>query len=149
MTEAERTGELRELVTERGEQLLGRLTRDLLESPVLGTALGRLLGARARATQAQEAAIGLLGVPSAGEIERLTRRVRSLSDRLGAIEDTLSRIEGAVRRQGDQIGQRLDLLERELGAVTRALADLEAARPEEPVAVSRDQERLLRATNVG
>ena len=120
MTEAERTGELRELVTERGEQLLGRLTRDLLESPVLGTALGRL-----------------------------TRRVRSLSDQLGAIEDTLSRIEGAVRRQGDQIGQRLDLLERELGAVTRALADLEAARPEEPVAVSRDQERLLRATNVG
>lgn len=149
MIEAERPGELRELVTERGEQLLGRLTRDVLESPVLGTALGRLLGARARATQAQEAAIGLLGVPSAGEIERLTRRVRSLSDRLGAIEDTLSRIEGAVRRQGDQVGQRLDLLERELAAVTRTLADLEAARPEEPVAVSRDQERLLRATNVG
>jgi hypothetical protein len=149
MSEPEQPADLRDFVSDRGEQLLGRVTREVLDSPVLGGVLGRLLGARARATQAQEAAIGILGVPSAADVERLTRRVRSLSDRLGGIEDSLTRIEGAVRRQGDQLNRRLDALEKELGGVTRTLADLEAARPEEPVAVSRDQEVLLRATSGG
>jgi hypothetical protein len=143
MSEDQPARGVRELIGERGEQLLGRLARDLLDSPMLGAALGRVLDARSRATQAQEAAIGMLGVPSAGDVERLTRRVRSLSDRVGGIEDSLARIEGAMRRHADQLAQRLDSIERELTSVRRALGDLEAAQLDPPLAVSRDQERLL------
>lgn len=127
---------------EQGERLLGAAARGLLRSPLLGDALGRALAARSKAAQAQEAAIGLLGVPSAGDVERLARRVRSLSERLGGVEDSLARIESALRRHGDQAESRTANLERQLAALTRAVEDLEAARSEEPLSVSRDQETL-------
>jgi hypothetical protein len=127
-----------------GESILGKLSRDVLDSQRLGGLLGRVLGARARATQAQETAIGLLGVPTAGDIERLTRRVRSLSDRLGAIEDSLTRIEGTLRRHNDQLAQRLGAIEKDLATTARSVADLQLTRGvEEQVPVSRDQEALL------
>jgi hypothetical protein len=126
----------------RAEQLLGSAARRLLESPVLGDALGRALAARSKATQAQEAAIGLLGVPSAGDLERLARRVRSLSDRLAGIEDSLARLESATRRHADQADAGLQRVERQLATLSRAIEDLQAARSEGPLSVSRDQETL-------
>jgi predicted nucleic acid-binding Zn-ribbon protein len=127
---------------EHGERLLGAAARGLLSSPLLGDALGRALAARSKAAQAQEAAIGLLGVPSAGDVERLNRRVRSLSERLAGVEDSLARIESTLRRQADQAESRTANIERQLAALTRAVEDLEAARSEEPLSVSRDQETL-------
>jgi hypothetical protein len=141
MDAEQRDGGERESLASRGEEFLGALAREVLDSPLLG-GVARAFEARAKVTQAQESAIGLLGMPSAADVERLTRRVRSLSDRLGGIEDALSRIEGGLRRQADQLTRRLDGIERELGAATRAIDDLEAAQADEP-AVSRDQERLL------
>jgi hypothetical protein len=142
-------GGFRELASARVEQLLGRLARDLLDSPSLGSTIGRALEARSKAAQAQETAMGLLNVPTAGDIERLTRRVRAVGDRLGGIEDTLARVEGTLRRHSDQLAGRLDAVERELAAARREIADIESLRLEEPIAVSRDQEVLLRAAQVG
>jgi TolA-binding protein len=142
MRMAEQADGIAAMLSGRAERVLGAATRELLESPLLGATLGRALAARAKATQAQEAAIGLLGVPSAGDVDRLTRRVRSLSDRLTSIEDSLARIESSMRRQSDQIDKRLQRVERQLEAATRTLDDLDAARPEEPVLVSRDQATL-------
>ena len=48
---------------------------------------------RQRAVQAQEAALGALNLPSAADIERLTRRLRSVSQRLEGIEDSLDQLE--------------------------------------------------------
>jgi chromosome segregation ATPase len=127
---------------ERAERLIGLAARGLLDSPLLGEALGRALAARSKATQAQEAAIGILGVPSAADLERLARRVRSLSDRLGGIEDGLARIESAMRRQADQADARLQRLERQLAGLGHAIEDLQAAQPDAPAAVSRYQESL-------
>jgi uncharacterized coiled-coil protein SlyX len=129
-------------LSDRAERLIGVAARGLLDSPLLGEALGRALAARSKATQAQEAAIGVLGVPSAAAVERLARRVRSLSDRLGAVEDALARIESSMRRQADQADARMQRVERQLAAIARALEDLAAAQPDEPVAVSRYQETL-------
>jgi hypothetical protein len=130
-------------IGERAERLIGVAARGLLDSPLLGDALGRALAARSKAAQAQEAAIGMLGVPSAADVGRLARRVRSLSDRLGGVEDALARIESSLRRQADQADARLQRIERQLAAISRALEDLEAAQPgAEPAAVSRYQETL-------
>ena len=73
----------------RGEEAIGDLAQALLENPVFSQALGKALGAGERAAQAQRAALGALDVPSAGDLERLSRRVRALSDRVEALEDAL------------------------------------------------------------
>jgi hypothetical protein len=137
-----RAGGLSGFVSSVTEQVAGRIARDVLDNPTLGAMLGRALEARSKAVQAQEAALGVLNVPSAGDIERLTRRVRSMGERLGGIEDALIRIEAAVRRHADQLAGRLDTVEKELLAARRQLADLESSRAEEPTVVSRNQEVL-------
>lgn len=79
----------------RGEEAIGDLAQALLENPLLSQALGKALGAGERAAQAQRLALGALDVSSAGDLERLSRRVRALSDRVEALEDSLD----ATRRE--------------------------------------------------
>jgi hypothetical protein len=82
----------------RGEEAIGDLAQALLENPLFSQALGKALGAGERAAQAQRAALGALDVSSAGDTERLTRRVRALSNRVEALEDSLDE----VRRELDR-----------------------------------------------
>jgi hypothetical protein len=73
----------------RGEEALGELAQALLENPLFGQAVGKALGAGERAAQAQRSAIGALNLASAADLARLEQRLRSLSDRLEAVEDRL------------------------------------------------------------
>jgi chromosome segregation ATPase len=87
---------------ERGEQAIGDLAEALLENPVFTGALSAAFGAREKAIEAQQAAMGALNLPSASELERLERRLRSLSERLEMVEeqfDQISREMGAHRGQ--------------------------------------------------
>jgi hypothetical protein len=61
-------------------------------------ALTAALQTRERATHAQEAALSALNLPSASDLERLTRRLRSVSQRLEGIEDGLDRVEQKLAR---------------------------------------------------
>src|SRR2546429_9507691 len=78
---------LRDRLSDTTEDRLGRALSDLLENPLLTAAVGRAVAAREKASQAQEVAMGALNIPSAGDIERLTRRLRPLSHRLEGIQD--------------------------------------------------------------
>jgi chromosome segregation ATPase len=71
----------------RGEEALGDLAQALLENPLVGQAVSRTVGAGERAAQAQRAALGALHLASGEDLERLERRLRSLSDRLEDLED--------------------------------------------------------------
>lgn len=82
----------------RGEEAVADLAQALLENPLFSQALGKALGAGERAAQAQRAALGALDVPSAGDVERLNRRVRALSDRLEAVEDALDSLRRDLAR---------------------------------------------------
>ena len=73
----------------RGEEALGEVAQALLENPLFSQALGRALGAGERAMQVQKSALGAIDVASAADVERVSRRVRSLGDRLEAVEDAL------------------------------------------------------------
>jgi chromosome segregation ATPase len=84
---------IRERISRQGEEALGRIAEELAGNPVVIGALQRALGAREKASQAQEAAMGALGIPSAADIERLTRRLRSVSQRLEGIEDSVDRLD--------------------------------------------------------
>lgn len=80
-------------VSRQGEEALGKLAEELIGSPIVSGAVSRAFEAREKAVQAQEAALGALNIPSAADIERVTRRLRSVSQRLESIEDTLDRLE--------------------------------------------------------
>src|SRR5918911_2458616 len=87
---------LRDRLTRQGEDALGRLAQDLLENPIVTGAISRAFEARERAVQAQETAMSALNLPSAADIERLTRRLRSVSQRMEGIEDAVDRLEQRI-----------------------------------------------------
>jgi chromosome segregation ATPase len=135
---------IRSRLTRQGEDALGKLAQDLLENPLINGAITRAFDAREKAAQAQEVAMGALNLPSASDVERLTRRVRSVSQRLEGLEDGLDRLEEGVQRVGQDEGlaQRLDRIEEQLGSLTRELAALREALPGTESPVPASQERL-------
>ena len=88
-------------VSRQGEEALGRLAEELIGNPVVSSAVSRAFEAREKAVQAQEAALGALNIPSAADVERVTRRLRSVSQRLESIEDTLDRLEERLTAKKD------------------------------------------------
>ncbi len=85
--------DLRDRVRGASEETIGRLAQELLSNPLVTGAVQRAMEIRERATQAQEAAFSALNVPSAADIERLTRRVRNVAQRLESIEDAVDRVD--------------------------------------------------------
>ncbi|MCW2988540.1 MAG: hypothetical protein JWM24_1478 [Solirubrobacterales bacterium] len=86
----------------RSEQAIGELAQALIDNPTLHNAISAAFGAREKAIEAQQAAMGALNLSSATDLERLERRLRSLSQRLEDAEeqiDDLSREVGALRRE--------------------------------------------------
>jgi hypothetical protein len=101
------------------EERLGRALSDLLENPLLTGAIGRAFDAREKASQAQEVAMGALNIPSAADIERLTRRLRSVSHRLEGIEDGVQRLDRALSPSG--VEARLSAIEDQLASLSKKL----------------------------
>ena len=86
----------------RSEQAIGELAQALIDNPTLHNAITAALGAREKAIEAQRAAMHALDIPSASDLERLERRLRSVSQRLEEVEeqlDDLNREVGGLRRQ--------------------------------------------------
>jgi chromosome segregation ATPase len=104
---------LRGRVTRQSEEAIGKLAQDLIENPVVSGALTRAFETRERAMRAQAAALGALNLPSAADLERLTRRVRSVSQRLEGIEDGLDRLDQRIERPdaGRPVEERLARIE--------------------------------------
>src|SRR5579884_897603 len=95
---------LRERVTRQGEEAIGKLAQELLENPMVGRALAAAFETRERATRAQEVAMGALNLPSASDLERLTRRLRGVSQRLEGIEDALDGVQDRIDALGSMRG---------------------------------------------
>jgi HEPN domain-containing protein len=145
---AEPTDEgLKERLSRQGEEALGKVADELVANPMTNAALAGAFEAREKAVQAQEAAMGALGIPSAADIERLTRRLRSVSQRLEGIEDAVDRLDErlASARPGsgaadiaeiaDRLEARIDELARDLAVIRKAVAPGDEVPP-------RAQERL-------
>jgi chromosome segregation ATPase len=129
MSEQPENDGLRDRLAKQGEEALGRVAQELLDSPLVHGALARAFDAREKAVQAQEAAMGALNLPSAADLERLTRRVRSLSQRLEGIEDGVDRLDerlaalpgAGIEQRLANIEEALDKLGREVEAVRKKL----------------------------
>jgi predicted nucleic acid-binding Zn-ribbon protein len=111
----------KERVTKQGEETIGKVVQELMENPLISAAFARAMETRERAARAQEVAMGALNLPSASDLERLTRRLRAVSQRLEGIEDALDRLEERIESAGQNAG-----VERRLVAIEEALARIEA-----------------------
>ncbi|HXB14358.1 MAG TPA: hypothetical protein VNV44_01310 [Solirubrobacteraceae bacterium] len=122
---------LRERLGGNTEDRVGKAFSELLENPLLTGAIGRAFDAREKAAQAQEVAMGALNLPSAADIERLTRRLRAVSHRLEGIEDGVDRLDRALAPSG--VEARLSAIEGQLAQLTekldRALGNADAPAP--------------------
>src|SRR4051794_40038503 len=140
MADEDSTG-LRERIARQSEDALGKLAQDLLENPLVNTAITRAFSARERAVHAQEAAMGALNIPSAADVERLTKRLRSVSQRLEGVEERLDAVQdggdrlNAPARAAAGIGDRLAGIEAQLSRLSLELGGTAAS-------VHRSQERL-------
>jgi chromosome segregation ATPase len=113
---------IRDRLSRQGEEALGRLAEELAGNPLVTGAISRAFEAREKAVQAQEAAMGAFGIPSAADIERLTRRLRSVSQRLEGIEDS---VDGVDQRLAEIKGG-IDRLEGRLEEISARTADAES-----------------------
>jgi len=111
---------IRARVTKQGEEAVGKLAQDLLKNPLLTGTLTAAFDARERAARAQEVAMSALNLPSASDLERLTRRLRGVSQRIEGLEDGLDRISERL----DTSHAALDV-EKRLEAIEATLSRLE------------------------
>src|SRR3954447_21903576 len=134
---------IRDRLSKQGEEALGRLASDLLENPLVNGAITRAFSAREKAVHAQEAAMGALNLPSAADIDRLTRRLRTVSTRLEGIEDSIDRLQLGL----DRLAAKLESVDRQAGLVDR-LDTLDGqisklvSEVTQPAPFPREQERL-------
>jgi hypothetical protein len=136
---------LRDRIARQGEDALGRLAQDLLENPFVTGAISRAFDARERAVSAQETAMSALNLPSAADLERLTRRLRSVSQRLEGIEDGVDRLDrrfAEVARTGQPPDDRLAAIEEQVSKLAAEVSHLARSMDAPPVHVPREQERL-------
>ena len=123
---------LRERLGVNAEERLGKALSELLESPLFTGAIGRAFDAREKAVQAQEVALGALNLPSAADIERLTRRVRAVTHRLEGIEEGVGRLDSTLSPRGLEtrlaaIDEKLETLSAKLDAAIGVLEGKSAA----------------------
>jgi chromosome segregation ATPase len=132
-------------LSRQGEEALGKIAEELISNPVVNSAIARAFEAREKAVQAQAAAMGALNLPSAADIERVTRRLRSVSQRLEGIEDGLDRIDERIAGAGGGGGaaeQRLARIESRLDEISTDIAALASVLAPGGDPMPRAQERL-------
>jgi anti-sigma-K factor RskA len=140
MSDQSATRGLRERLASNTEDRLGKAFSDLLENPLLTGAIGRAFDAREKAAQAQEVAMGALNLPSAADIERLTRRLRSVSQRLEGIEDGVHRLDRTLSNHS--VETRLAAIEEQLRTLTKTVSHVRENFPGPGASISLAQERL-------
>lgn len=136
---------LRDRIARQSEDALGKLAQELLENPLVNSAITRAFEARERAVQAQEAAMGALNIPSAADVERLTRRLRSVSQRMEGIEEAVDRLDQRVAGMstpGAGLDERLAAVENQLAKLAMEITHLAGALDTTPRQLPREQERL-------
>lgn len=138
---------IRKRIAGQAEDAIGRIADDVLENPVVNSALSRAFSAREKVAQAQQSAMDALNLPTASELEKLGRRLRTISQRLEEVEDAVDKIgvrmetlSDETRAPGAKLSDQLDRVETRLEQLGRDVGTLrrDALRegiPGEPPAV--------------
>ncbi len=115
---------IRGRVTAQGQEAIGKIAQDLMQNPIITGTVTVAFDARERAARAQELAMSALNLPSAADIERLTRRLRSVSQRIEGLEDGLDRLTERLEttQEAVSIDQRLAAIEESIARLEQKLS---------------------------
>ena len=119
-------------LSRQGEEALGKIAEELVANPVVNGALDRRLRGAREGRPGAGGGDGRAQHPSAADIERLTRRLRSVSQRLEGIEDALDRLEDAARRGRGSRGRGGDRDGSRRGSTRSPATSRRCARPWRP-----------------
>jgi signal transduction histidine kinase len=109
-------------VIQQSQDVIGRLAQDLIKLPLVSGAVTTLFDARERFVRAQELTMSALSLPSTADVERLTRRLRSVSQRIEGLEDGIDSIVDKLdKRATPDLDARLSKLEEALDRIEAAL----------------------------
>ena len=89
--------------------------------------------------------MGALNIPSAADVERLTRRLRSVSQRMEGIEEAVDRLDqrvAGISTPGAGLDERLAAVENQLSKLGMEISHLANALDSTPAPLPREQERL-------
>jgi hypothetical protein len=124
---------LRARIAGQAEDTIGRLADDLLENPVVNSALQGAFTAREKVGQAQQSAMEALNLPTASDLDKLARRMRSISQRLEEVEDGVDKLgtklesmTEASRTPATRLTEQLDRLETRIDQLSRDVAAIRA-----------------------
>jgi uncharacterized protein Yka (UPF0111/DUF47 family) len=127
---------LRSRIASQAEDRIGRLADDLLENPMINSALQGAFSAREKVGQAQQSAMEALNLPTASDLDKLARRLRSISQRLEEVEDAVDRLDSklealteANRAPASRLTEQLDRLESRIDQLSRDVAAIRTAAP--------------------
>lgn len=70
---------------------------DNVTGPIAQRLLAEASAVRDRTLRVQEATLGVLNLPTAEEVQRLERRLRSATEDIARLEDLVDRLEARVR----------------------------------------------------
>jgi hypothetical protein len=122
---------IRKRIAGQAEDAIGRIADDMLENPVVNSALSRAFSAREKVAQAQQSAMDALNLPTASELEKLGRRLRTISQRLEEVEDAVDKIGTRMETLGDEtrapgakVSDQLDRIETRLEQLGRDVGTL-------------------------
>jgi uncharacterized protein Yka (UPF0111/DUF47 family) len=124
---------LRARIANQAEDTIGRLADDLLENPMINSALQGAFSAREKVGQAQQSAMEALNLPTASDLDKLARRMRSISQRLEEVEDGVDRLgtkldamTEASRSPATRLVEQVDRLESRIDQLARDVSALRA-----------------------
>jgi DNA repair ATPase RecN len=125
---------LRSRIANQAEDTIGKLADDLLENPVVNSALQGAFTAREKVGQAQQSAMEALNLPTASDLDKLARRLRSISQRLEEVEDGVdklgSKLDALTEANRAPAARLTDQLERLESRIDKLASDVAAIRAE-------------------
>jgi uncharacterized protein (UPF0335 family) len=124
---------LRARIASQAEDAIGRLADDLLENPMINSALQSAFTAREKVGQAQQSAMEALNLPTASDLDKVARRLRSISQRIEEVEDGVDKLGTKLEAMSDanrapaaQVSEQLERLETRIEQLTRDIAAIRA-----------------------
>ncbi len=111
----------RSRVTRQGEEAVGWLAQEVIDNDAVQGAVKGVVDAGQRVFRARESVFGMLDLSSASDLQKLTRRMRSVSQRLEDVEDG---VDGLSQKIGgmskSDVAARLNGMESKLDEISKS-----------------------------
>lgn len=114
---------LRDRIVRQGEDAVGRIAQDALDNKLVKGVVQGITDSGQKVFEAREVVFGVLDLSSASDLQKLTRRLRSVSQRLEDVEDGVDRLSSRVGAlNSNDVDTRIEGLEGQLEILSQRMS---------------------------